>query len=292
MRRLIRILAVMAVMATADSSAAAPLRENPASAADAADAGRVASIGLCADQAVVALLDDSRIAALSPQARDPQMSVVADRAAHLPTIAPSAEAVLMTGADIVAANYYGEIKTITMLERLGVRVIRVPSAETFDEVASALTDVGEQLEASDRARALADDIVARQQALKASWPAEPILAAYYRPDGGSAGAGTFVSGAMAAAGWLSLATHLGHRGWDRLDLETLVMNRPKAFVASFFANGAFSARRAFGRHPIMHRLMTEIPVIDVPGRLWSCGGWPLIEAAEFMSKARLEKEIR
>jgi iron complex transport system substrate-binding protein len=257
-----------------------------------AAAERVASIGLCADQAVTALLDEDRIAALSPQARDPKLSVVAKAAERLPTIAPSAEAVLTTGADVVAANYYGDFKTIAMLERLGVKVVRVPSAETFDDVAAALIDVGDKLAAAGRARALTDDIAVRRQVLQASSPETPVLAAYYRPDGGSAGSGTFVSGAMAAAGLESLSTRLGRKGWGRLDMETLVMNRPQAFVVSYFDQDAYSARRAFGRHPVLRRLMAEIPVINVPGRLWSCGGWPLIEAAELMSHQRLEKNIR
>lgn len=258
----------------------------------AADVGRIASIGLCADQALVALLDDRRIATLSAQARDSSLSVVAERAARLPVMPPSAEAVLMTGADTVAANYFGEVKTIAMLQRLGVRVIRVPSAETFDEVATGLIDIGERLGEVKRAQALIADIALRRQALRALLPQPPVLAAYYRPDGGSAGAGTFVSSAMAEAGLESLATRMGQDGWGRLDLETLVMTPPKVFVTSFFGQNAFSARRAFGRHPVVHRLMREIPVIDVPDRLWSCGGWPLIEAAEFMSAARQENNLR
>lgn len=260
--------------------------------APAVAATRVASIGLCADQVVATLLEDDRIAALSHQAGDADLSMVTERARNLPTIPVSAEAVLMTGAEMVAANYFGETKTVAMLERLGITVIRVPSAETFDEVATALRDVGERLGAPDLARALAEDVNARQRALRSDWPKAPVLAAYYRPDGGSAGAGTFVSGAMAAAGMESLATRLGHQGWGRLDLETLVMTSPRTFVVSFFGKSAYSARRAFGRHPLVHRLMADIPVIDVPARLWSCGGWPLIEAAEFLSRQRLEKDLR
>lgn len=261
-------------------------------AAPAAASSRVASIGLCADQALVALLDEDRIAALSPQARDPSLSVVAEQAAYLPVIAPSAEAVLMTGADVVAANYYGEIKTVAMLERLGIRVIRVPSAETFEDVSETIIALGNELGTPARARTLADDIAARRQALRQAWPQFPVLAVYYRPDGGSAGAGTFVSDAMAAAGLESLATRLDHRGWGRLDLETLVMNTPRAFVTSFFGSDTYSARQSFGRHPRLRRMMADIPVIEVPGRLWSCGGWPLIEAAELMSRTRQDKDIR
>lgn len=261
-------------------------------AAPAAASPRAASIGLCGDQALTALLDDKDIAALSPQARDPQLSAVAGRAAHLPVIAPSAEAVLMTGATIVAANAYGELKTVSMLQRLGVTVIRVPSAETFEDVSASLLAVGDALGAHARAESVVDDLGRRRQALSHVVPPAALPAAYLRPDGGSAGSGTFVAAAMAAAGLDSLASRLGRHGWGRLDLETLVKNAPRAFVLSFFSPGPYSARQAFGRHPLLRQMMVTTPVIAVPGRLWSCGGWPLIEAAEYMWQIRQDKDIR
>lgn len=260
-------------------------------AASAAAQDRVAAIGLCADQALVALLPAERIAALSPQARDPALSVVAEQARTLPVLDASAEAVLVAGADLVTANGYGETKTIAMLERLGVPVVRVPSAESFDEAAMVLETLGQRLGVGERGQALAARLRARHAALRAVTPAETISAAYLRPDGGSAGAGTFVSAAMAAAGLDSLSTRQGQHGWVRLDLETLVMQQPDAFVISFFGPGAYSARQSFGRHPLLRRMMAERPVIEVPGRLWSCGGWPLAEAAEMMSTARREHHL-
>ena len=157
-----------------------------AAAHPAAAAERVASIGLCADQAVVALVDPGRIAGLSPQGRDAGLSAVADQARHLPVVAPSAEAVLMSGADLVAANEFGETKTVDMLRRLGVEVIRIPSADSFEAVTAALLNAGTKLGAQARARALADDIAARLRRLRHSRPERTAVAAYYRPDGGSA----------------------------------------------------------------------------------------------------------
>ncbi len=247
----------------------------------------VASMGLCADQAVAALLDDRRIAGLSNQAADPAVSVIAARAHHLPTVSPSAEAVIFSRADMVAANEWGDGKTIAMLERLGVPVVRVPSADDLDQAQTILQRLGHQLGAADAAARLTAHMSARRAQLRASRPTAPLLAAYYRPDGGSAGAGTSVNAAMAEAGITSLATRLGQSGWNRLDLETLVMAPPQAFVLSFFTPGdAFSARRAFGRHPLLRRMMADRPVITVPGRLWSCGGWPLVDAAALLARTR------
>lgn len=266
MRRLILTLGVLAVAAPA---VAAP---------------RVASIGLCGDQIAGVLLDDDRIAGLSHQADDPALSMVAARAATLPRVPPSAEAVLMAGADMVVANRFGDTKTANLLQKLGVPVLRVDSAESLDQARDILRQAGERLEAAVPARELAARMETRREGLRQAIPTTPMLAAYYRPDGGSAGSGTSVDAAMQEAGMESLATRLGMKGWGRLDLETLVMNPPQVFAVSFFDTEPYSARRSFARHPVARRMMAALPVVEVPARLWSCGGWPLVEAAEFLSR--------
>lgn len=272
MRRLIAAALVLAAAVAA------------AGAVSAAAASRVASIGLCGDQIAGMVLEDDRIAGLSHQADDPALSVVAARARHLPRLASSAEAVLMAGAELVVTNRFGDTKTATLLQRLGVPVVRVDSAESLDQALDILRRTGERLEAGTLSQALAEQVGRRRAALDRVRPTPPVPAAYYRPDGGSAGAGTSVDAAMGAAGLESLATRLGMTGWGRLDLETLVMNPPRVFVVSFFGTGVYSARQSFARHPVARRMMAAIPVVEVPARLWSCGGWPLIEAAEFLSR--------
>lgn len=266
MRRLILGLAVLAVAAPA---VAAP---------------RVASIGLCGDQVVGVLLDDERIAGLSHQADDPALSMVATRAKRLPLLPASAEAVLMAGADMVVANRFGDTKTANLLQKLGVPVLRVDSAESLDQAQDILLRTGASLDAAVPARELAARMETSRAVLRQVMPEMPLLAAYYRPDGGSAGSGTSVDAAMQEAGMESLATRLGMKGWGRLDLETLVINPPQVFAVSFFDSGSYSARRSFARHPVARRMMAALPVVEVPARLWSCGGWPLVEAAEFLSR--------
>lgn len=245
---------------------------------------RVASIGLCGDQIAGVLLDDGRIAGLSHQADDPALSMVAARAGRLPLLPASAEAVLMAGADIVVANRFGETKTANLLQKLGIPVLRVDSAESLDQALDILLRTGASLDAAAPAQSLAERMQRRRAVLRQAMPETPLLAAYYRPDGGSAGAGTSVNAAMEEAGMESLGTRLGMVGWGRLDLETLVMNPPQVLAVSFFGAGPYSARRSFSRHPVARRMMAALPVIEVPARLWSCGGWPLVEAAEFLSR--------
>lgn len=255
--------------------ALAPL---PAPAAD-----RVASAGLCADQVVVPLVERDRIVGVSPQASDAALSLVADQAQGLPVRPASAEGLILAKADLVVMNTYGDGKTKALLEKLGVRVVRVPYDDSLDSIPRSLRTLGAALDASPRAAALAEDFTRRLEAVKASRRGPPMLAAYYRPDGGSAGKGTYVAEAMAAAGYDSLYGRLGQTGWGRLELEALVLNPPEAVVASFFERDQSSIRRVFGRHPVFRGLLASVPVIAVPGRMWGCGGWPLVVATEHMA---------
>lgn len=255
-------------------------------------AGRVASAGICADQVVVPLVERSRIVGVSPQAADPAVSPVAKPAAGLPVVAPSAEALVMAGADTVVLNTFGDGKTQALLEKLGITVLRAPYDATLADIPASLRGLGTALEAEEAADGLALDVVRRLQAVAAASPEASVLAAYYRPDGGSAGRGTYVSEAMAAAGYRSLAVELGQDGWGRLDLETLVLHPPQAIVSSFFVPGQGDLRRLFGRHPVFRRLTATVPVVDVPGRLWGCGGWPVVTAAEHLAAQRPGPEER
>lgn len=249
-------------------------------------AAGVASAGLCADQVVLPLVERARIVGLSAQASDPALSLLAEQARELPALPASAEALILAGADIVVMNTYGDGKTKALLEKLGVRVVRVPYDESLAAIPASLRRLGQVLGDSGRGEAMAADFEARLHRLRQGAPVVPLLAAYYRPDGGSAGAGTYVAQAMAVAGYDSLAATLGQSGWGRLDLENLVLSPPRAFVVSFFDRDSQALRRSFGRHPVLAAALARHPVVEVPGRMWGCGGWPVAVAAEHMAEQR------
>lgn len=249
---------------------------------------RVVSLNLCSDQAVMALLPRQRIVGLSRWAADPHLSAVAEQAKGLPTLSASAETVLLSNATTVVTGTYGDGKTLALLQRLGVRVIRVPAADSFPEVMTALRTAADDLGEPARGEALTVELQGRLDHLSAQSPEHRPLAAYYRPDGGTAGRGTSVDAAMSAAGYRNLAAELGKQGWTGLDLETLLLHPPEVIITSFFDGRPWSLHDSFAHHPVFRAALERTRVIDIPGRLWSCGGWPLIDAAETLVAARKE----
>lgn len=246
----------------------------------------VVSSAVCADQAVVALVEPARIAALSPQARNPRLSAVAAQAEGLPVLSLATEAFVLIGADVVVGVAWSETRTLAMMERLGARIVRLETAKNFTEIASLLRSSAAALGVPMRGERLAADLEWRLALLAKKRPARPLRAIYVRPDGGSAGGGTFVDAALSAAGFESLVTSLGRNGWGRLDLEILIMNQPEVIIAAFFDHPDRSLSRRFAQHPVFRALWGRVPVIEVPGALMSCGAWPLIEAAELLAHHR------
>ncbi|WP_042704788.1 ABC transporter substrate-binding protein [Azospirillum sp. B506] len=245
---------------------------------------RAASATVCGDQYLLALADPGQIAALSPQAADPWLSLLADEAVRHRQVRPSAEAYLSLGVEVVLANGWSDHKTVELLERFGVRVVRIPLVERFEDIETVTATVAEALGHPERGRVLNDAVRRRLAAVRAEDAGAGRPALYLRPGGGSAAAGTFVDAVMAATGLTNQATAEGRSGWTGYDLERFVLNPPEMLVTSFFESPDRSLRRAFGEHPAFIRRAAITPTVAVPGRTWVCSGWFLVEAAEALAR--------
>jgi iron complex transport system substrate-binding protein len=257
-----------------------------------ADAGssapRVASTMVCSDQFVLAMVAPENIVGVSAMGHDPQISALAERATKIASLRPNAETFLMTHTDIVVGAEHGDTKTLAMLERLGVTTMRVPSKNDLPAIVAQVAEVGHQLGVGDVGDKLAAEARQRLASVAEHLPARPVVAAYYRPDGGSSAKGTYVDAEMTAGGYRSLASELGQTGWGRLDLETLVMHPPEAMIISFFSfnKKSMSIGQRFAQHPVFREALKTVPVIAVPGAKTACGNWTLVEGVEFLAASR------
>ncbi|MBP2299273.1 ABC transporter substrate-binding protein [Azospirillum picis] len=245
---------------------------------------RAASATVCGDQYLLALADPGQIAALSPQAGDRWLSLLADEAAGHPRLRPAAESYVAAGVEVVLADAWSDHKTMALLERFGIRVVRIPLVESFGEVETTTRMVAEALGHPGRGEALNAATRARLAVLRAQAAGAGREALYLRPGGGSAAAGTFVDAVMQANGLANRATADGRRGWTGYDLEQFVMAPPDLLLTSFFDSPDRSLRRAFGAHPAFTARAAATPSVEVPGRTWICSGWILVEAAEALAQ--------
>lgn len=251
----------LAALALAFTLAAAPAWAKP----------RVASINVCTDQLVLALADDAQIVSLSVSAASPAASFYAVRARALgrPQVNGTEDALLLN-PDLVLTGAW-EYATRQALARFGVRAEGFDEPTDLDAVAAQIRRAGELLEQPARAEALVAELqVARQRAR--AHPATGERVVLYYTGGYTYGAGTLLDAMLGELGAVNLAAANGVVGVGRLDLETLVADRPTRILSDdSIAGRAPRIDTQLLRHPALVRAMPGTAATAFPLRYWICG---------------------
>ncbi len=222
-----------------------------------ARAGGVVSLNLCTDDFLV-LLAPGRVAALSPLARDPALSVVARQAARLPWVRADAEAVMTLHPDLVLAGPYGAQTTLAVLRRRGLRVEQIVLPQDFAGIRAETARLAALLGVPARGAAL----IARMDArLAAIAPGPPRRALPLEARGYTAGPDSLEDAVLRAAGLVNLAHG------QRLGLEAILTIHPALLVVAQ-APGYPSLATDLLRHPALR----GIPRLTLPPALLTCGG--------------------
>lgn len=248
---------------------------------------RIVSLNLCTDQILVDLVGRERIAALSHLASDPALSAIAEEARGLVTIRGTAEEVLARDPDLVLTIAGSTPATVSLLERLGNRVLAVPLANDFDAVRSITRAIAQAVGEVQRGEQLLASFDAR---LAAGTPADSRRpsALVYQLNSLASGPGTLVDAMLTAAGFRNLARELPLGPAGRLPLETLVANPPDLVVLAT-APDAFRTVAADNlRHPALAAVLAERPHVLLGMADWLCGTPRAARAVEALAGWRRE----
>jgi iron complex transport system substrate-binding protein len=221
-------------------------------------AERVVSLNLCSDQMLV-LLAPEQVAALSPLARDPALSFVAARAATMPVVRGSAEAVLRLHPDLVLAGDFGAQTTVALLEQEGVPVWRLDLPQDFAAIWAQTTRLAARLGVPERGAAL---IAAMDAVLRSVRPpAHRITAIALEPRGYTAGPGSLMDAVLRAAGLTNAADG------RPLGLEALLRHAPDLLVVP-----VSPAYASLATDMLDSPAVAAIPRREVPPPLTICAG--------------------
>ena len=203
-------------------------------------AERIISLNLCTDQ-YLALLAPTRAVALSPLARDPALSVVAQAARDIAWVRPDAEAVLALRPDLVLAGPFGAQTTLAAVARRGVPILRTGLPQDFPAIRAETRRFAAALDAgADGERLLAD-----MDALLAAIPAHPARAVLpLAPRGYLAGPGSLEDSVIRAAGHHNATRH------SRVGLEAILADPPDLILLGD-APGFPSLATDMVRHPVL-----------------------------------------
>lgn len=243
---------------------------------------RVVSLDYCADAHVLAVAAPGQLAALSAEA-DAVYAWTRGRAADLPRLPRRVEAILSTRPEL-AVTTAGADHVARLLERLGVRVLRLGYLDSLEASFAALRQIGAALGREGAAEQVIADSRRRMAVLadRAAALARRPAAVYLTPSGTSTGAGTYIDALMRLAGLENALARRGIAGWYHLRLEDFArLGDVEIVVTSFFADrrGHREGWRVTA-HPVARRWLAARAQVAVPPGAWGCAGFFAVAAAE------------
>lgn len=221
---------------------------------------RIVSLNLCADLMLLSLVDEGRIAGLTPLVRDPSLSPRPDISA--PILPASIEAVLTVRPDLVVTTPWSGRLIAEALAGAGIAVVYLSGEDGLASGIEQLRTLGRAVGAEQAAERLIEEI----DAAKAPAP-HGGRAVAWQPRGLSAGPGTLAGDLLFAAGWQVVDPP----GLRSLPLEALLVAAPDAILINRPAAGTSLGHRLFD-HPALRALAVEELALP-PGWTSCVGAW-------------------
>jgi iron complex transport system substrate-binding protein len=265
----------------------------------AASPQRIVSLNLCTDSILFELVDRSRIASVTHLALDPQFSYFWDEVGSIPINHGLAEEVLILEPDLVLAGTYTAQPTTALLRSLGLPLVAIEPAESFDEFRAGFRAVAAAVDETARAERLLAELDARIGAVRPAGMAGRPRAVVFRPNAFTVGTRSLVTDVLAAAGFENLSVQLGLEQSSFLPIERLILAGPDLIVLAdpepeypSLAHAVLGHRGIevlLGGHALSRPRMSVV----VPANLWTCGGSFLADAVERLAGARraLSREV-
>jgi iron complex transport system substrate-binding protein len=266
-----RILAALAGLALACSAAVAD--EPPR---------RIASFNVCADQLVIALADPDQIVALSPNARDPAISVVTEKAANYPLLGRTAEAMVPLKPDLVLVGPWDRPLTQRLLHVLGFRIVGVPLVNDLATGIAQIRDIAKLVGHPERGEALIAEIEAARKRLAAAPRPKSSSAMLVGNSGYTVGPESLAGALLREAGLAAPAgAPAGYGGY--VPLEKLIMLRPDFLVMTSVIETPDGQGALYLTHPAMRGLYPPEKRIVLPARFTMCAGQSLVAALDYLT---------
>ena len=245
---------------------------------------RVVSMNLCTDQLAMLLAAPGQLYSVSYLAGRADASVLADRAGSYVTNHGLAEEIFLMKPDLVIAGTFTTRATVNLLKRLGFRVIAFPPANSFEDITTNITRMGELL----GRKAAAHGAVTEMRRELATWSnakKRRALTALYYANSYTSGGNTLASEIVRHAGLENLGDRLDLRGTARLPLELLVTGRPELLVKGRRLGASGSRSTEVLEHPALTAATTSTARALLSDRYWICGAPFTLQAVRNLARA-------
>ncbi len=185
---------------------------------------RIVSTTLATDEILAALVDPSRIVAMSQYAADPQISNVADVARRINVTADrDAERVVRLQPDIILSTRYSKVDLKFLMQKARIPYVELDRFETVADIESNIRAVGQALHEEHRS----DEIIATmRQKIAAAAGSRRWKVLYLAPGEWTAGTNTTVNELIRIAGLRNAAAEAGIIGNTKISAEHIIQMDP------------------------------------------------------------------
>ena len=257
--------------------------------AQAAEPVRVVSLNVCADQLLLELASPEQITALTHLATDSDAAYHHKRAVGYAQTRRTAEEVLALAPTLVIAGSFGQDHTIALLRQQGLRVEKMPIAQTLEEMFENIVLVGDWLGKNNKGELLVASLKRRLKLLPSTQSPQP-LAAIFDANGYTVGESSLRGQMLTLAGFDNLATQIGVTHYGKIPLESLLVKAPDVLIDSPYSEGTYSRAQALPKHPALRRSQLAPVVIPLEVNSTICAGPWTIDNIETLAKHRLSMQ--
>ncbi|MBI3076702.1 MAG: ABC transporter substrate-binding protein [Deltaproteobacteria bacterium] len=218
---------------------------------------RIVSLTLGTDEILLALVEPSRVLAVTYLAAEPVVSNVVREARAVPhRIGTDPERIISLRPDLVLAASYTTRELVRLLRDAGVRVVQVQLFDSVDRIGENVALVAAAVGEEARGRAIIAAMEARLQRLAAavarrSWTPRVL---FYSSEGTTVGRGTAIGDIITRAGGVNAGALAGLTGHAPLSLEGLVAVNPDVMLLGDYHFPRPTIHSDFLNHPAVRGL--------------------------------------
>lgn len=268
MRVLFYLCLFIAVTAPGDTLRAAEANHLPS----------VMSLNLCADAYLMGFAEAQQILALTPQARDAELSAFHEKAKAFPTSDGQIESIIALAPDLVIVSSYSDPMRNRLIQQLGIKVLQLDAANSYAAARDDIIKLGDAIGRPDAARAYLDTLDAMLAAIQPVAHAPRLLPLQRRNL--TVGKGHVMDEVIARAGGVNLGRQNGDGLMSRISLEAVltsdtdyvVVNEISAEQGGEQGGAANSRGMEFLSHPALTARFGAQQILHIDNNLLVCAG--------------------
>lgn len=246
-------------------------------------------MNLCTDELLLSVAVPEQIAALSWLIEDDHLTWFSGDGADYPSVRGGVEEIVALAPDLVVGGEYSSAATVSLLRKLGIAVELFELPRSMAQIREQILRMSRLSGQQARGRKVVAEIDARLADLVL--PDRNVSGLLYRPNGLTADRGSLAHDVMRLAGISNRVAQMNISGYERVELEQLLMADPALLIVDHHDRGAPSLAVQLLQHPALQR-HGRWDLIEVPTQAWTCGSARTVRAVEMLAQAAHESVMR